>query len=85
MYMKWGQSKNHSVSLLEAIPDGIGYRNAIIRIDGEYVYGWLKHESGIHRMSRVSKTDAMVSVIHGLSLKGTQTYHFCIHSSTSLF
>lgn len=36
---------------------GAGYRNILLNIKGEYAYGWCRHETGVHRMVRVSKYD----------------------------
>ena len=55
MYMKWAQSKefkNHIIS--EHKGDEAGLKSSTIKISGDYVFGWLKTESGIHRLVRIS-------------------------------
>ena len=59
MYMKWAQSKefkNHIIS--EHKGDEAGLKSSTIKISGEYVFGWLKTESGIHRLVRISPFDS---------------------------
>ena len=59
MYMKWAQSKefkNHIIS--EHKGDEAGLKSSTIKISGDYVFGWLKTESGIHRLVRISPFDS---------------------------
>ncbi len=59
MYLKWSDKKNFSSSLIsEHRGDEAGIKSATIRIDGEYAFGWLKKESGIHRLVRISPFDS---------------------------
>ena len=59
MYLKWSDKKNFKPSLIsEHKGDEAGIKSATIRIDGDYVYGWLKKESGIHRLVRISPFDS---------------------------
>ena len=59
MYMKWAASKNYKCKLIsEHKGDGAGIKSSTIKIDGNYVYGFLKSESGIHRLVRISPFDS---------------------------
>ena len=59
MYLKWSDKKNFKSSLIsEHRGDEAGIKSATIKIDGEYVFGWLKKESGIHRLVRISPFDS---------------------------
>jgi len=59
MYMKWSDSKNFRSSLIsEHKGDEAGIKSSTIKIEGEYVFGWLKKESGIHRLVRISPFDS---------------------------
>ena len=59
MYLKWSSSKNYKVQLIsEHKGDEAGIKSSIIKIQGEYTYGMLKAESGIHRLVRISPFDS---------------------------
>ena len=59
MYFKWVQRKEFKASLIsEHKGDEAGIKSSTFKIEGEYVYGWLKSESGIHRLVRVSPFDS---------------------------
>ncbi len=59
MYMKWAQKKNYKASLIsEHKGDEAGIKSTTFKVEGEYLYGWLKSESGIHRLVRVSPFDS---------------------------
>ena len=59
MYMKWASNKGYSVELIsEHKGDEAGIKSSIIKISGEYIYGFLKSESGIHRLVRISPFDS---------------------------
>jgi len=59
MYMKWAQSKNFSTEIIsEHKGDEAGIKSSIIKIKGDYIYGFLKSESGIHRLVRISPFDS---------------------------
>ena len=59
MYLKWSDRKNFKSSLIsEHRGDEAGIKSATIKIDGDYVFGWLKKESGIHRLVRISPFDS---------------------------
>ena len=59
MYLKWSIIKGFKSQLIsEHKSDEAGIKSSTIRIEGEYVYGWLKSESGIHRLVRISPFDS---------------------------
>ncbi|CAI2168635.1 18822_t:CDS:2 [Funneliformis geosporum] len=58
MYEKWGNKNGYKVKLMDYVKGEIvGCRLAFLQIDGEYAYGWCKHESGVHRLVRISPFD----------------------------
>lgn len=59
MYLRWGESKGFDVELMEVSPgDVAGIKSATIYFKGEYAYGWLRTETGVHRLVRKSPFDA---------------------------
>ena len=59
MYVKWADSKNHKYQVVsEHKGDEAGIKSSTIKIEGDYVFGWLKKESGIHRLVRISPFDS---------------------------
>ena len=59
MYLKWSDKKSYNSSLIsEHKGDEAGIKSATIKINGDYVFGWLKRESGIHRLVRISPFDS---------------------------
>ena len=59
MYLKWGDSKKFKSNLIsEHKGDEAGIKSSTIKIEGDYVFGWLKKESGIHRLVRISPFDS---------------------------
>ena len=59
MYLKWSDKKNFISNLInEHKGDEAGIKSATIKIEGDYVFGWLKKESGIHRLVRISPFDS---------------------------
>ncbi|KAI9092355.1 hypothetical protein DFS34DRAFT_653019 [Phlyctochytrium arcticum] len=59
MYQRWGASEGHTVKAVDEVRgDVAGLKSATLQISGEYVYGWCKHEAGVHRFVRVSPFDA---------------------------
>ena len=59
MYVRWAQSKGHKVEVTDQTDgDEAGIKSATILIKGENAYGWLKTESGVHRLVRISPFDS---------------------------
>lgn len=59
MYTRWAEQHGRKVALLERSEgDEAGIKSATIRIEGEDSYGWLKTESGVHRLVRISPFDS---------------------------
>ena len=59
MYLKWAAIKGFKSQLIsEHKGDEAGIKSSTIKIEGEYVFGWLKSESGIHRLVRISPFDS---------------------------
>ena len=51
MYLKWSDNKKFKSSLIsEHKGDEAGIKSSTIKIEGDYAFGWLKKESGIHRL-----------------------------------
>jgi peptide chain release factor 2 len=59
MYQRWGDSKGFKVSMVDYEEgNGAGISTATIKFEGEYAYGYLKNERGVHRLVRISPFDA---------------------------
>ena len=59
MYLKWSDARKFKSSLIsEHKGDEAGIKSSTIKIEGNYVFGWLKKESGIHRLVRISPFDS---------------------------
>jgi len=59
MYMKWSANKKYKSQLInEHKGEEAGIKSSTIKIEGDFVYGWLKSESGIHRLVRISPFDS---------------------------
>ena len=59
MYIKWSDSKDFKYQIVsEHNGDEAGIKSSTIKIEGDYVFGWLKKESGIHRLVRISPFDS---------------------------
>lgn len=59
MYLRWGENKGFKTVLEEVSPGEVaGIKSATIRFEGEYAYGWLRTETGVHRMVRKSPFDS---------------------------
>ena len=59
MYSKWAEKKNSKFEIIsEHRGDEAGIKSTIIKITGSYMYGWLKSESGVHRLVRISPFDS---------------------------
>ena len=59
MYLRWGENKGFKIELIEVSPgDVAGIKSATIKFDGDFAYGWLRTESGVHRLVRKSPFDS---------------------------
>lgn len=59
MYLRWGEAHNFKTELMEVSPgDVAGIKSATIRYEGEYAFGWLRTETGVHRLVRKSPFDS---------------------------
>lgn len=59
MYTRWAEKKGYKVSLQEeSAGEEAGIKSATLKIQGYQAYGWLKNESGVHRLVRISPFDA---------------------------
>jgi peptide chain release factor 2 len=59
MYVRWSEAHGYKVEWLEESEgEGAGIKSATIKVVGENAYGWLKTESGVHRLVRISPFDA---------------------------
>jgi peptide chain release factor 2 len=59
MYLRWGESHDYKVELMEVSAGEVaGIKSATIRIEGEYAFGMLRTETGVHRLVRKSPFDS---------------------------
>jgi peptide chain release factor 2 len=59
MYLRWGEAKGFKVTLEEVSPGEVaGIKSATIYFEGEYAFGWLRTETGVHRLVRKSPFDS---------------------------
>jgi len=59
MYMRWADEQKYKVELIESNSgEEAGLKSATIQIKGQNAYGWLKTESGVHRLVRISPYDS---------------------------
>ena len=59
MYMRWGEAHDYEVKLVDVLDgDEAGIKSAIVQINGDNAYGFLKSEHGVHRLVRISPFDA---------------------------
>ncbi len=59
MYLRWGESRGFKTELIEASPgDVAGIKSATISFIGDYAFGWLRTETGVHRLVRKSPFDS---------------------------
>ncbi|MFC2028057.1 peptide chain release factor 2 [Chloroflexota bacterium] len=59
MYLRWCEKRRYKAEVIEtSVGDEAGIKSALIEIDGDYAYGYLKSERGVHRLVRLSPFDA---------------------------
>lgn len=59
MYLRWGDQHEFKTELIEVSPGEVaGIKSATIKFTGDYAYGWLRTETGVHRLVRKSPFDA---------------------------
>ena len=59
MYLRWGEAHDFRTELIEvSAGDVAGIKSATIRFEGEYAFGWLRTETGVHRLVRKSPFDS---------------------------
>ena len=59
MYVRWAEKKGYRVELqAESAGDAAGIKSATYKLSGQNAYGWLKSESGVHRLVRISPFDS---------------------------
>ncbi len=59
MYLRWAEKRGFDAAVIEASPGEVaGIKSATVEISGEYAYGWLRTETGVHRLVRKSPFDS---------------------------
>ncbi len=59
MYLKWADSMGFDIEMLDYMPGEVaGIKHATVRMIGDYAYGWLRTETGVHRLVRKSPFDS---------------------------
>ena len=59
MYLRWGEDKGFKTTLVEASAGEVaGLKSATIQFEGDYAFGWLRTETGVHRLVRKSPFDS---------------------------
>ncbi len=59
MYLRWAEQHGYKLEYLEESPgEEAGLKSATVKVTGDNAYGWLKTESGVHRLVRISPFDA---------------------------
>lgn len=59
MYTRWAEGRDYKVKTIDFLPgEQAGIKNVTLIIEGEYAYGYLKAEEGVHRLVRISPFDA---------------------------
>ena len=59
MYLRWGERHGFKTELIEVSPGEVaGIKSATVRIEGDYAFGWLRTEIGVHRLVRKSPFDS---------------------------
>ena len=59
MYLRWGEQNGYKMTILDMLEgDGAGIKSATVEVLGEFAYGYLKAENGVHRLVRISPFDS---------------------------
>jgi len=58
MYLRWAERRGFKVEEVDMLEAEGGIKSVTCRIEGDYAYGWLKSESGVHRLVRISPFDS---------------------------
>lgn len=59
MYLRWGEKNNFKMTLIDMLEgDGAGIKSATVEVEGEYAFGYMKAENGVHRLVRISPFDS---------------------------
>ncbi|MGQ9847007.1 MAG: peptide chain release factor 2 [Bacteroidales bacterium] len=59
MYQRWGESHNYKVRIIDIQPgEEAGIKSAMLEFEGDFAYGYLKSETGVHRLVRISPFNA---------------------------
>jgi peptide chain release factor 2 len=59
MYLRWGEQNDFKMTIIDILEgDGAGIKSATIEVEGEFAYGYLKAENGVHRLVRISPFDS---------------------------
>jgi peptide chain release factor 2 len=59
MYLRWGEQNGYQMSIVDLLEgDGAGIKSATVEVIGEFAYGYLKAENGVHRLVRISPFDS---------------------------
>lgn len=59
MYMRWGERNGYKMTVTELLEgDEVGIKSTTIQVEGDYAYGYLKAENGVHRLVRISPFNA---------------------------
>ena len=74
MYLRWSERRGYKAQIVDLQPgDEAGIKNATLTISGEYAYGYLRSEAGVHRLVRISPFDANNALRIGGVVQGTMT------------
>jgi peptide chain release factor 2 len=59
MYLRWGEQNGYKMNLVDWLDgDGAGIKSATIEVEGDFAYGYMKAENGVHRLVRISPFDS---------------------------
>lgn len=59
MYLRWGEANGFTMTIVDLLEgDGAGIKSATVEVEGEFAYGYLKAENGVHRLVRISPFDS---------------------------